>query len=461
MKSGQNIKIEVPQGAAYIISRLEKAGFEGYAVGGCVRDSLLGRVPKDWDITTSATPEDIHRLFAHTVDTGSEHGTVTVLVDHEPFEVTTFRIDGKYKDGRHPEKVTFTPSLTEDLKRRDFTVNAMAYSDRCGLVDLFDGTGDLEKGIIRCVGVPAERFGEDALRMMRAVRFAAQLHFSLDEDTALAVKTLAPTLERISAERICAELLGLLLSDEPDRIETMRHLGLTKIFLPEYDRLFEQSTKGPHHDSETVGEHTVRVLKAVPSVKVLRLAALLHDIAKPDCAETDRETGNIRFPSHAVAGEKMAGIIMRRLKLDRETMDRAGSLIRYHSALPQPDMVNVRKFAAEAGPGLMEDWLLIKEADIRGQSREAQEERLPVLEKISRCWQEIRKRGDCLRIRELAVSGSDLIADGMKPGRQIGQVLAALLDEVLQDPACNRTDILLARSRKLRAGGCVPPGSRI
>ena len=206
------LQIQLPEKVKYIILRLEEAGFEAYAVGGCVRDSLLGREPNDWDITTSAKPAQVKNLFRHTIDTGIQHGTVTVLLEHEGFEVTTYRIDGEYEDSRHPKEVLFTASLEEDLKRRDFTINAFAYNDRSGMVDMFDGIGDLDKKRIRCVGKAVERFEEDALRMLRAVRFSAQLGFSIAEQTKEAIMELAPTLQRISAERIQAELVKLLVS---------------------------------------------------------------------------------------------------------------------------------------------------------------------------------------------------------------------------------------------------------
>ena len=285
----KNIEIGVPPKAAYIIDALQAHGFEGYVVGGCVRDAILGRTANDWDITTPALPDDIHRIFPHTVDTGVAHGTVTVLVDREPFEVTTYRIDGVYEDGRHPREVFFTPRLSEDLRRRDFTINAMAWSRRSGLVDLFGGMEDLQAGLIRCVGEPRERIGEDALRMMRAVRFAAQLGFALEEGTAEAVAEMAPSLAKISAERICAELVKLLVSGSPEMIDTARQLGLTAVFLPEFDALFDQPTKGPHHDQPDVGRHTLKVLMQTPPEKTLRLAALLHDVGKPATAKCSPE----------------------------------------------------------------------------------------------------------------------------------------------------------------------------
>ena len=243
----RNIKIEMPQAVKEIIERLESAGYEAFAVGGCVRDAVLGRVPADWDITTSAMPEEVKGLFSRTIDTGIQHGTVTVMKDHVGYEVTTYRIDGEYEDARHPKEVSFTSNLVEDLKRRDFTINAMAYNDRVGIVDEFDGIEDLEKGIIRCVGEAKDRFGEDALRMLRAVRFSAQLGFKIDETTKEAINELAPNLEKISAERIQAELVKLLVSDHPEYLRAAYETGITAVVLPEFDDIMKQEQNDAFH----------------------------------------------------------------------------------------------------------------------------------------------------------------------------------------------------------------------
>ena len=241
------MKIKLPDNVKMILDRLHEAGFEAYAVGGCVRDSILGRIPGDWDITTNALPQDTKKLFKRTIDTGIEHGTVTIMVGKEGYEVTTYRIDGKYEDSRHPSEVTFTKNLTEDMKRRDFTINAMAYNDEEGIIDRFGGMEDIEKGLIRCVGNPKERFSEDALRIMRAVRFAAQLNYSIEDETKNAISELADTLKNISAERIQTELVKLLLSDHPERLMTAYELGITKVILPEFDRCMETPQNNPHH----------------------------------------------------------------------------------------------------------------------------------------------------------------------------------------------------------------------
>ena len=282
----KNAKISLPAKVARILNTLGEHGYEAYAVGGCVRDSLLGRTPQDWDITTSARPEQVKALFRHTIDTGIQHGTVTVMLEHEGFEVTTYRIDGEYEDARHPKEVAFTANLLEDLKRRDFTINAMAYNNEEGLVDLFDGIRDLQRKVIRCVGNPTERFSEDALRILRALRFSAQLGFKLDPATLDAIIALAPTLEKISAERIRVELNKLLISKRPEYMEAVYEAGITKIVLPEFDELMKTPQNNPPH-CYNVGEHTIAALQHVPADPILRWTMLLHDIAKPACRTTD------------------------------------------------------------------------------------------------------------------------------------------------------------------------------
>ena len=305
------MRIQLPVKVDNIIKTLEAAGYEAFAVGGCIRDSVLGRTPQDWDITTSAKPQDVKRLFSHTIDTGIQHGTVTVMLEHEGFEVTTYRIDGEYEDARHPKEVTYTVNLLEDLKRRDFTINAMAYNESRGLVDAFDGMGDLQKKVIRCVGNPKERFTEDALRMLRALRFAAQLGFEVEEQTFAAIRELAQTIEKISAERIQTELVKLLTSDHPELIREVYTSGISDVILPEFSVLMQTEQNNPHH-CYTVGEHTIHVVQQVENQKVLRLAALFHDIAKPVCKTTD-ETGVDHFYGHPKEGAKMADPILVKL----------------------------------------------------------------------------------------------------------------------------------------------------
>lgn len=253
--------IQLPEKVKYILETIMEAGYEAYAVGGCIRDSILGRIPDDWDITTSADPYQIKELFGRTIDTGIKHGTVTVMLDKEGFEVTTYRIDGEYEDGRHPKEVTFTANLIEDLKRRDFTINAMAYNETNGLVDAFHGLEDMEQKVIRCVGCAKERFREDALRMMRAVRFSAQLGCRIEAETAKAMKELAANLSQISAERIQAELTKLVLSPHPEYLRIAYETGITAVVLPEFDCLMETEQKSPCYD-QNMGEYTLQIGRA-------------------------------------------------------------------------------------------------------------------------------------------------------------------------------------------------------
>ncbi len=447
---GEERKIEIPAAAGRILGRLEEAGYEAYVVGGCVRDSLLGRTPQDWDITTSARPEEVERLFRRTIGTGIQHGTVTVMVKDKGYEVTTYRLDGAYEDSRHPADVTFTDSLLEDLKRRDFTVNAMAYSERRGLVDAFDGVGDLEKGLIRSVGQAGERFTEDALRIMRAVRFAAQLGFSIEEETYAAAKELAPTLRRISHERIQAELNRILLSDHPGHVRLLYEAGITRVILPEFDALMELPQNNRYH-CYSAGEHTIRALEGVPAVLTLRLTMLLHDMAKGWTRTTD-EQGVDHFYGHAAAGADWAEGYLRDMKYDNRTIGQVSTLIRYHDSRIRPEKSAVRKLMNRVGtdlfPLLEEVWT----ADLMAKSEFAKEETLPLLEKVKELADEITADQDCLSLKDLAVNGGDLIRLGMRPGPRMGEELEHLLELVLEDPSRNTRETLLWQAERDLAG---------
>ncbi len=433
---------EIPQKVEIIINTLEEAGFEAYAVGGCVRDALLGRTPNDWDITTSAKPEQVKVLFHRTVDTGIAHGTVTVLLEKDGFEVTTYRVDGEYEDGRHPKEVTFTASLEEDLKRRDFTINAMAYNPKKGLVDLFEGQKDLEDKVIRCVGDPLERFTEDALRIMRAVRFSAQLGFSLEENTRKALSVLAPNLKHVSVERIQVELVKLLVSPHPDYLRTAYEAGITKEFLPEFDRCMETPQNTPHH-CYSVGEHILHSLLYVQEDKVLRLTMLLHDIGKPVVRTTDKN-GRDHFKMHAPEGEKMAKGILRRLKFDNDTIGKVCRLIRWHDLRPTPEMADVRKAMNVIGEDIFPMWMEVQYADNQAKSDYRRLEKEARQAGVRKSWEVITREEQCVSLKKLAVTGSDLIAAGMKPGKEVGNTLNALLELVLENPEKNTKQTLLA-----------------
>lgn len=445
-----DVKIKMPEKVNKIIGVLQEAGFEAYAVGGCIRDSLLGRTPNDWDITTSAKPMEVKALFSHTIDTGIQHGTVTILLDREGFEVTTYRIDGEYEDGRHPKEVSFTGSLEEDLKRRDFTINALAYNETAGLIDIFEGQKDLKDGIIRCVGNAEERFTEDALRMLRAIRFSAQLGYRIEENTLAAIHKLAGNLEKISAERIQTELLKLMVSPHPDYLRTAYECGVTKVFFPEFDLAMETPQKHPHH-CYNVGEHILHSLIEVPADKVLRLTMLLHDIAKPQCLTVD-EKGITHFHGHEEMGAEMSRVILRRLRMDNDTTDKVCRLVRFHDYGNgvAPDRRIVRRAVNKIGEDLFDDFILVKKADLLAQSMYLREEKLSNLAEWDACYREIREAEECVSLRTLAVNGRDLIAAGLQPGRELGNILKQLLDEVLETPEKNEKDYLISRAKELR-----------
>ena len=414
--------MRLPETVRDILNKLETAGFQAYAVGGCVRDGILGKEPDDWDLTTDARPEEVKALFPRTVDTGLQHGTVTVLLGGEGYEVTTYRIDGSYSDGRHPDSICFTPSLAEDLKRRDFTINAMAVSERGELVDLFGGQEDLARGCIRCVGDPYARFREDALRMLRAVRFAAQLNFEIEAETFKALTELSSNLARVSKERILAELTKLLLSNHPEKLELLYVAGLA----PEMAAHFP----GVHLDSRAA---------RLPRCKALRFAA---------------------------AGERITpealGKLLTELKSDRATRDRAVLLLTaVHKPLPESE-TEVRRCLSDIGHDAFTELLLLKEAGYGSEETTGGvEQRTERIAKLRALRQEIAERGDCLEIRGLALGGAELLALGIPKGPALGACLRALLNAVLEEPARNEKTYLYAHAaawleaQKKENGGAV------
>lgn len=402
------VRIELPKDVRHIINVLMENGYEAYAVGGCVRDSILGRTPGDWDITTSALPMQVKALFRRTVDTGIQHGTVTVMLGKNGYEVTTYRIDGKYEDSRHPKSVEFTSNLVEDLKRRDFTINAMAYNDEHGIVDAFDGMGDLKRRIIRCVGKAHDRFDEDALRILRAVRFSAQLGFDIEDDTARAARELAPTLVKISRERIHTELNKLLLSGNPDYFSVVYDLGVMKIIIPELENIDAHKLDKIKH-----------FIKKTSAVLPERYAALLS------CVDADT-----------------AGRILKGLKLDNATILMAAKLVKYYNMNPVVSEAAVRHYINEVGEN---DALRIVDFNISICGSE-----------LNKGYTDMRKicvmvkeRGDCTELRNLKISGRDLMEAGFPAGKQLGEILQKLLCEVLDNPKFNEYNYLLKRAVEL------------
>lgn len=443
------MNIVLPQDVIQIIERLESCGHEAYAVGGCVRDSILGKEPADWDITTSASPEDVKALFTHTIDTGIAHGTVTIMCGKCGYEVTTYRIDGEYKDGRHPESVAFTNLLSEDLRRRDFTINAMAYNQTEGLVDLFGGMQDLQDGVIRCVGEATERFSEDALRMLRAVRFAAQLGFSIEKATYDAICALAPTIARVSMERIMVELVKLLTSDYPEEMRTVYACGLSAVFLPEFDAMMETPQHTVHHQY-SVGEHTIHALMAVPAERILRLTMLFHDVAKPVCRTTD-EAGNDHFYGHPEIGAEMTGQILRRLKFDNDTIRSVKRLVRFHDMRPVLQEKNVRRSIVKMGLESFPEIFAVKRADTLAQSMYMRQQKLDAIDQFEALYDRIIEKQVCVQKKDLALNGKDLLELGVPQGKKVGEILDLLFAQVIEEPAKNTREELLTEAKRLAA----------
>jgi tRNA nucleotidyltransferase (CCA-adding enzyme) len=400
------MKIQVPEAAGKIIEQLNTNGFEAYVVGGCVRDSLLFRTPEDWDITTSAKPEQVKEIFPRTVDTGIQHGTVTVLMDGGTYEVTTYRIDGEYEDGRHPKSVEFTGNLVEDLKRRDFTINAMAYSDREGLVDAFDGRQDLEEKIIRCVGNAKDRFTEDALRILRAIRFSAQLGFDIEEETRKAIAVIAPNMEKVSKERIQVELTKLLLSNNPERMGAVYDNDIAPYISEHF-----------HAAGRKMGK--TQMLKLLPAEKHMRWSGFLRS----------------EEPEEAV-------IILRELKMDNDTINQVKTLVTLWNQEIPAQKPAIRKIMSGLSPELFEDLLCFQKIFCQ----KSYEETLKQVEQYS---EEIIKDGDCIRLKDMAVTGRELIQAGRKPGPGIGAVLDVLFEEVLKNPECNQREYLMNLAEQL------------
>lgn len=439
--------ILLPKEVNEIIHTLQNAGFEAYAVGGCVRDLVLHRIPKDYDVTTSALPEQVKSLFRRTVDTGIEHGTVTVLLGDESFEVTTYRIDGKYEDSRHPKEVTFTASLKEDLLRRDFTINAMAYNEEEGLQDLYDGLEDLKKGVIRCVGNPMERFSEDALRIMRAVRFSAELGFEIEENTKDAIRKLALNLKDISAERIQTEMIKLVTSPNPSFLKKAWELGITAVVFPEFDICMETEQNNPHH-CFSVGEHILASMNQIENDKILRLSMMLHDIGKPECKTTD-EKGTDHYYGHQDVSSDMAGMILKRWKFDNKTRDAVICLTKYHDMRVELTKQAVRKAIYKVGEAYFPLLFKIQLADVLAQSSYERDQKLERIRRTKELYEEILEEGDCLSLKDLQITGKELMEIAHIPeGPTVGIIMKKLLEKVLEDPSLNHVETLLSLAMK-------------
>ena len=425
--------------AKTVIDRLTENGFQAYAVGGCVRDFLYGLVPHDFDVTTSALPEETVNLFKdHTVvQTGIKHGTVTVVIDGEPIEVTTFRCDGDYTDGRHPENVSFTLSLSEDLKRRDFTVNAMAYSEGEGLIDLFGGRQDLENGIIRTVGEPRERFNEDALRILRALRFASAYDMVIEERTKAAILKQKESLRLLSAERIFSELKRLVVGKGAERV-LLEYAEVIAEILPELYETIGFLQRTPYHLYD-VYTHSVKTLSSCPADTVTRLAALLHDCGKPETFKEENGVGH--FFGHASVSAEKTRKAMVRLKSDNLTREAVVSLVKYHDTEVQENEKSVKRWLGRLTPELFEKLIDLKIADNSAKTEESLK-RLKKYENIKEIMKSVLEKEECFSLKQLKINGDDLILLGFPKGREIGQILNFLLEKVILGECENEAESL-------------------
>ncbi len=431
-----------PHGVLNALERLWQSGFEAYLVGGCVRDALLGEAPKDYDITTAATPEQMKQVFAgeKLLETGLAHGTLTLLTQDDPMEITTFRTEGGYADHRHPDSVAFVTNLREDLSRRDFTINAMAWSPTTGLVDLFGGRQDLEAGVLKCVGEPLERFEEDALRMLRLLRFAARWDFQIDPLTAEAVNQKLPQLHFVATERLAVEWLGLLAGPYAHRV-LRRWPQVVFLLLPELKEMVNCPQNNPYHCAD-VWEHTLRVVANLPQDGVLRLAGLLHDAGKPASRTTD-DNGIDHFRGHPAVSAEISDQIMSRLRMSKAQIARVHQLVFWHDLRCEPSKKGARTLLARVGEAGLADWFALRKADTAGQNPAYFETSVQKLKDLELACATCLAEADCFSLKQLAINGDDLLAIGYPAGKMLGDLLNHLLEQVVAGALPNQRETLL------------------
>ncbi len=440
--------IEVPAPVHFIIHELEKCGYEAYMVGGCVRDSVLGRKPHDYDICTSATPDEILKAFPYEeiIPTGLQHGTVTILINGEPFEVTTFRIDGKYSDNRRPDSVEFTDSLIEDLKRRDFTINAMAYNPKIGLIDPFNGVEDIEYKKINCVGSAKERFGEDALRILRAIRFASQLDFTIMPGTDWEIHQQYKSLENISIERINSEFCKIV-SSNTFCVQLVLYDDVFSLFIPELKDMISFNQNNPYHAYD-VFDHTIHAVEHCESNDLtVRLAVFFHDFGKPHSYQ-DGEDGYRHFKGHGRVSADIADVIMKRLRFDNDTRNNVVELVYYHDATFEVGKKYVKRWLNKIGEKQFRRLLEIRKADIKGQKPDYEPERIEKVNNIGSILEEVLQEDECFSLKDLAVNGKDLMSIGYESGKELGNTLNELLQLVIDGECPNEKEKLLQEAER-------------
>ncbi len=442
-------KINIPPDANYLIHTLQNHGHSAYVVGGCVRDSILGRNPHDWDICTSATPSEMLEIFKDkkVIETGLQHGTITVVVNNEPYEITTYRIDGVYSDNRRPDSVTFTDKLIEDLSRRDFTVNAIAYNDEEGLIDPFNGLEDIKFEKINCVGLSKDRFEEDALRILRAIRFASQLDFSIMPSTDWEIHQQYEKLKNISIERINSEFCKIASSNS-FCVELLLYKDVFSLFIPELKSMFDFLQNNPYHDYDVFG-HTIHAIENCESKDlIVRLAVFFHDFGKPHSYQ-DGEDGVRHFKEHGKVSAEMTDAIMKRLRFDNETRNNVVELVYYHDATFEVGKKYVKRWLNKIGEKQFRRLLEIRKADIKGQKSNYDQSRIDKVEDIKRILEDVLQEDECFTLKNLAVNGKDLINIGYKSGKELGNTLSQLLQSVIDGDCPNTKDELLQRATNL------------
>ena len=434
--------MKLPVDVKVILNKLNESGYEAYVVGGCVRDSLIGKKPKDWDICTNAKPEETMEVFKgfHIIPTGLQHGTITVMLNGEGYEITTYRVDGDYSDGRHPDKVSFTSSLAEDLARRDFTFNAMAYSEEEGIVDLYGGVEDLKYKRLKCVGNPIERFNEDALRIMRAIRFSSVLGTKIEENTHNAMVELYKNLDKIAKERINVEFSKMLCGKTPMFLLSEYHFIFSYI-IPEIKPMIGFKQNNPYHWLD-VWNHSLHVLFEVKEKDLpLRLAALLHDFGKPSCY-VEGEDGVGHFYGHADKSVEITEGVLKRLKYSNEIIDEVLTLVKYHDIQISLSNKFIRRMLNKMSKETFEKLLVLRKADILGQANVDREKRLVEVEKIGQMLAEFKMEEECFSLKQLKINGNDLIKMGFKPGKEMGQILNKLFEMVVEEEIENDYEVL-------------------
>jgi tRNA nucleotidyltransferase (CCA-adding enzyme) len=433
--------VDIPNDVKTIINKLKDHNYKSYIVGGCLRDSILHRPVHDWDICTVAKPNEMLEIFKDfkTIETGIKHGTVTVVINNTNYEVTTFRIEGDYSDNRHPDSVKFVDDITLDLSRRDFTINAMAYNDE-GLIDPFNGLQDIKNKTIRCVGNPNERFQEDALRMIRAVRFSAQLNFIIEFKTWISINKNSSLVQNISSERINTELCKILMSYDPWRVQSLYSLHLSKYFLPEFDEMWECEQNNPWHFTD-VGDHTVIALENSKEDLVLRLAILLHDTGKP-LAKTTTPEGVDHFYHHPIKSAEISKNVMTRLHFDNQTINDVVTLISYHDATIDLNKRSIKRMLNKIGEELFFKLLDLQYADCSAQNLELAQEKLDLIPKIKEMAETIIEEKEPFGIKDLVINGDDLILLGYKPSKELGNALSEMLELVIENQELNNKEDL-------------------